>query len=87
MSEDDAIDCVPQSLYMFLCLLLGGQEVLEDDEQKDETFLQSRVLSIVQDIVYSVSGGQKWTPKHVGLGSTLHQATRSKRLLELFQRA
>ena len=42
---------------------------------------ETRVLSIAQDLVYSVSGDQRWTPKHVGLGSSLHQATRSKKLV------
>jgi len=45
------------------------------------------VLSCAQDIVYGVSGGTKWTPKHVGLGSTLHQVTRSKDLVKLFNKA
>ena len=37
--------------------------------------------------MYSVSGDQRWTPKHVGLGSGLHQATRSKRLVKMFHNA
>ena len=49
--------------------------------------MKTRVLSIVQDLVYSVSGGRRWTPKHVGLGSSLHQATRSKHLVEMFHSA
>ena len=39
---------------------------------------ETRVLSIVQDLMYSVSRDQRWTPKHTGLCSSLHQATRSK---------
>ena len=45
-----------------------------------------KVLSCAQDIVYGVSGGKKWTPKHIGLGSTLHQVTRSKDLVKLFSK-
>lgn len=37
--------------------------------------------------MYSVSGGRRWTPKHVGLGSSLHQATRCKKLVEIFHNA
>ena len=48
---------------------------------------ETRVLSIAQDLVYSVSGDRRWTPKHVGLGSSLHQATRSKKLVEMFPNA
>ena len=39
---------------------------------------ETRVLSIAQDLVYSVSGDRRWTPKHVGLGSSLHQVTRPR---------
>lgn len=93
VTEESAIDCVPGSVYMFLRLLLGGQSLLdaEPDEQnvenKEELSKRSRVLSIGQDLVFSVSGGKKKTPKHVGLGSTLHQATRSKQLVDLFHQA
>ena len=34
-----------------------------------------------------VSGGRKWTPKHIGLGITLHQVARSKDLVKLFNKA
>ena len=40
-----------------------------------------------QDLVYITSGCKKWTPKHIGLASTLHQATRSKQLVQLFHKA
>ena len=136
---EDAIACVPESLYMFIRLMLGGQSLLEnglsdgddDDKENDDDFIndddevhdaednnrgtdddlesnyavdeegeqpirrqnarlrkqETRVLSIAQDLVYSVSGDRRWTPKHVGLGSSLHQATRSKKLVEMFHNA
>ena len=37
-------------------------------------------------MVYCVSRGRKWTPKHIGLATTLNQATRSKQLVELFNK-
>lgn len=70
VSEEDAIDCVPDSFYMFL-----------------EAEPRCKVLSCAQDIVYWVGRGTKWTPKHVGLGSTLHQVTRSKDHFKLFNKA
>ena len=83
VSEEAAIDCVPPSVYMFIRLLLGGQSLLELDpdeqDEEEDAHKRTRVLSIAQDLVYSVSGGKKMTPKHVGLGSTLHQATMSKK--------
>ena len=44
-------------------------------------------MSVAQDLIYGISKGKKWTPKHIGLTSTLHQATRSKDLVNLFHRA
>ena len=79
MSEEDAIACVPDSLYMFLRLLYGGQAALDDDSNDtDEASIRRRVLmSAARDLIYGFSGGKKWTPKHIGLAITLHQATRS----------
>lgn len=128
VSKEDAIACIPDSVYMFVRLLLGGQSLLEtafesgstegeddgtddevdlsDDEvendaepvetedkqsearhNKRDQHVETRVLSVAQDLVYTVSGGEKWTPKHIGLGASLHQATRSRKLVELFHNA
>ena len=90
INEDKMITCVPQSLYMFLRLMFGGQKILErdpKDEEDKESQVQDRILSIAQDLVYNISGGKHWTPKHLGLASTLHQATRSKELVQLFHNA
>ena len=38
---------------------------MTDGDKESNT--ESRVLSIAHDLVYSVSGGKKWTPKHAGL--------------------
>ena len=142
---EDATACVPESLYMFIRLMLGGQSLLEnglsdgdddhkedgddfindddDDDDDDEVHdaednnrgtdddldsndavdeegeqptrrqnarvrkQETGVLSIAQDLVYSVSGDRRWTPRHVGLCSSLHQATRSKKLVEMFHNA
>ena len=50
VSEQDAIDCVPDSLYMFLRLLFGGQKLLlgETVEEK-EAEARCKVLSCAQD--------------------------------------
>ena len=47
--------------------------IATDDDR--ECQIQARVISVFQDMVYITSGGKKWTPKHIGLASTLHQAT------------
>jgi hypothetical protein len=46
-----------------------------------------RILSISQDIIYVSSKGRKLTPKHIGLGTTIHHATRSKYLVDLVHAA
>ena len=43
--------------------------------EEKEAEARCKVLSCAQDIVYGVSGGRKWTPKYIGLGSTLHHVT------------
>ena len=47
----------------------------------------AKLLSIAQDIVFLVTSGKTLTPKHVGLGITVHQATRSKDLVQLLHAA
>ena len=87
VTEAAAIDCVPDSLYMFLNVLLGGPTLLSCDSETEAECSAKRktlILSLAQDIVYAVSDCKKWTPKHIGLASTLHQLTRSKHLVELF---
>lgn len=77
------ISCVPESVFMFVRLMFGGQTLLEGDQadieditsERTEADMQRRVLSVAQDLVYNVTGGKHWTPKHVGLACTLHQAT------------
>ena len=91
INDQAAIDCVPESLYMFLNLMLGGEKLLEENEgehSENDSLRHCRILSIAQDIVFSVSGGNCLTPKHIGLASSsLHQATRSKDLVHMFYRA
>eukprot|EP00112_Aurelia_sp_Birch-Aquarium-sp1_P026470 Seg940.1 transcript_id=Seg940.1/GoldUCD/mRNA.D3Y31 product="hypothetical protein" protein_id=Seg940.1/GoldUCD/D3Y31 len=88
VSEKDEAECIPDSLYMFLRLLYGGQEAINGDEEThDENRTRRLVSSTAHDLIYGVSNGKKWTPKHIGLTSTLHQATRSKDLVNIFHRA
>ena len=90
IGEASAIDSIPSSLYMFLNLLLGGQNILEHDQFEDgvkESKCKIRILSIAQDLMYTISSNKFLTPKHIGLASTLHQATRSKELVKMFHKA
>ena len=95
INEEKMISCVPQSLFMFLCLMFGGQALLDIDPEEGQQYemqdkeskTQAKILNIAQDLVYNISGGKHWTPKHLGLASTLHQATRSKELVQIFHNA
>lgn len=44
-------------------------------------------LSIAQDLMYTANGDKFLTPKHIGLACALHQATRSKELVNMFLQA
>lgn len=69
---------VPPNLFLLLSVILGCDE---NDESHDKIF------SLAQDIIYVASRGKTLTPKHVGLGSTIHHATRSKSLVQLLNAA
>src|SRR6476661_6144927 len=62
ISENRAIEHIPNSLYMFINILLGGYRLLEDeqnsddDDENNDSFRRSRILSIAQDVVYTASG-------------------------------
>ena len=48
VSEDEAVTCVPDSLYMLLKVMFGGQEVLEGvNSDENENIVQNQVLSVV----------------------------------------
>ena len=79
--QDSATACVPSVLLTFIRQLLGAEESGDGDGT------DRYALSIAQDIVYCASKGRKWTPKHVGLANTLHQETRSKRLVQMVHNA
>ena len=77
------IDYIPDSLYMFLNLILGGYHLLEDEVDGDhndnhDSFHQATIHNIAQDLVYTARGDKYLAPKHVEMGSTLHQKGASK---------
>ncbi len=76
IDEQSAESVVPESLFMLISLLCAG-------DQENDVNMKTRMLSICQDIVFLVSRGRKLTPKHIGLGLTVHQATQSKELVQL----
>ena len=85
MNIDDAPKLVPQTLYLFLSVMLTGESGQKDEDADDTTRRLS--LNFGQDIVHAISTGKTLTPKHVGLEMNIHQATRSKTLVSLFHDA
>lgn len=83
ITMENAEKVVPQTLFLFISILLTG----DANEVDDDDFVKRTALSISQDIAYAVSKRKKLTPKHLGLGLAIHQATRSKSLIELIHRA
>lgn len=68
--EASAEKLVPESISIPL-LCTGHQE----EEKESDANRKPRILSICQDILFLASRGRKPTPKHLGLGLTVHQAT------------
>ena len=85
INEDHVTRIIHESLSLFLEILLGGTNVFEQLPGKAQ--MNKSTSNIAQDIIYAVSKGSKLTPKHIGLGLTLHQATRSEKLVGLFHAA
>lgn len=59
-----------------------GDSYGEPEDTCDETY-NTKLLSIAQDILFLASGRCKPAPKHFGIGVAVHQATRSKNLVQL----
>jgi len=90
IDNDHVLEIIPDSLYLFLSVLFGGEKVLgyaDEEEQTTNEGLHTRICSIAQDIIFTASKSKKLTPKHIGLGLALHQATRSENLVNLFHAA
>ena len=61
---------------MFLRLLCTGKDPAEYED--DDLSVHRCVLSIAQDMMFGVSEGRILTPKHMGLGLSIHQATNQR---------
>ena len=85
MNIDDAAELVSQSLYSFLSVFLTGESG-QTDEDADDT-VRRLSLNFGQDIVHAIAKSKTLTPKHVGLGMSIHRAMRSKTLVNLFHNA
>ena len=50
--------------------IIGGQS-LAYDIYSDESSEQGIKSNVHLDLIYNVTGGRNWTPKHINLASTL----------------
>ena len=71
-----------------MCFLVCFVQVKNPTEYEDDNLSVHRcVLNIAQDMMFGVSEGKILTPKHMGLGLSIHQATGSKELVNLLNAA
>lgn len=87
ISIADAETIVPESLYILLKVLCTTEDEFEQDISETNQKQHSSILSIAQDVVALASKRKIKTPKQIGLGMTVHQATRSKELVRLLHAA
>lgn len=83
IGREQASKMVPKSLYIMLKAILSSQD--DDPSSSDDDVLHDAILSIGQDIIYRAT--KKDTPKHIGIAMAVHQATRSKELIQLLHGA
>ena len=85
--EEHTEKVVTSSLYLLLHLICSKSAENVDELEDTRNRIKTRFLSIAQDIVFLASNGRKKIPKHIVLGVTVHQAARSKKLVQLLHAA
>ena len=90
IDEAKAGDTLPDSLYMFLRWLLEGTDGKESITLQKSvcecTETDRKILSMGQDLVWILSKGRKYTPKHIGLAMAIKHLTGSKDILSIIHR-
>ena len=88
LNEESAHACVPDSLYTLVRFILeDDNNDVKTDMRLNYSVLNKNVMNVCQDVVYAKSEGKKLTPKHVGIGLSIHHATRIKWLVNLLHLA
>ena len=89
LNQERVEKIIPDSLFLLLSLIFGGTDILENsvEQTSESNDIKPAVCSVAQGIICGVSNHKKLTPKHIGLGLALHQATRSEYLVQLFNAA
>ncbi len=85
LEEEDVKAVIPKILFLMLRLLFTGEMALDEDNR--DIKVCKWIYSFAKDLVYCASGGKKMTPRHIGLGMAIHQATKLKNLVDLLHEA
>lgn len=73
ITEEKAKEMIPDTLFRFVASLLGGSlahDIVECSTDMDKE-VEKRVISLCQDIIYTVKRSRVKTPKHVGLSVSI----------------
>ena len=85
------MSCIPGSLYVYLTI--GRQSLFHydiDSDESSEQGIKSKVQNIISrslDLLYGITDGKNWTPKHINLASKLYQTTRIQEFIQIFHNA
>ena len=85
ITEEKAKDMIPEILFRFAACLLGGNlapDIVKDRNDMDND-MERRVVSLCQDIIYTVRKSRVKTPKHIGLAMSVKHLTGSKQLVNM----
>ena len=78
---------IPVPLYNFTAWMLGiSQEVTLEKFVEVEKLVHLKMLSLLQDLLYLESKGQKPTPKHYFLGMMLHHLSGSSSIVRILNK-
>ena len=91
INMDNTKTLTPDDLYTFIYWIISNKpaestETTDKSQIRQNTPLHRQVLSLGQDLVYMSSSGKCRTPKHLGLGISLHQMTQSEAVVKLINR-
>ena len=88
IKEENADKLVPDSLYTFFSWLLNSSDTVSEDLSLDKdpninVSMRRQILSLGQDLCWYISGGRKYTPKHIGLALAIKHLTASEKVVAL----
>ena len=79
ITEEIAVAIIPEILFRFAAALLGeslAHDIVKDSNNMDKD-LERKLISLCQDIIYTVQKSRVKTPKHVGMSMSIKHLTGS----------